>query len=207
VVFNVDGVQPRHLLAGELEQALVCRLRPTDNVGWLDDRHLGILLLGMSEKDAHRLAHDISTALSKEVVFPRGQVYSYPLDWPLESRNRLDEVLIKPASAPGYTARFDEALVSSSNQGIGSASFRCFWRPSLPVWKRAMDVGGALIGLVVLSPVMLVVTVLIRVVSPGPALFRQERIGMNRKPFTMFKFRTMQLDHYVQISDDAARYG
>jgi lipopolysaccharide/colanic/teichoic acid biosynthesis glycosyltransferase len=57
-----------------------------------------------------------------------------------------------------------------------------------------MDIGGALIGLVVLSPVMLAVTVLIRVISPGPALFRQERIGMWRKPFTMFKFRTMQLD-------------
>jgi len=194
VVFDVDGVRPCHLLAGELEQALVCRLRPTDNVGWLDYERLGILLPGTSEKDALRLAHDIRAALSKKVVFPMGQVYSYPSDWPLESRNRMDEVLVKPASTHGYTARFNEALVSSRDQGMDSASFRCIRRPSLPVWKRAMDIGGGLIGLVVLSPVILVVTVLIRVVSPGPALFRQERIGMSRKPFTMFKFRTMQLD-------------
>jgi lipopolysaccharide/colanic/teichoic acid biosynthesis glycosyltransferase len=193
VIFDVDGVRPRHLLAGELEHALVCRLRPTDNIGWLDDERFGILLPGMSEKDAHRLAHDIRAALSKEAVFPRGRVYSYLSDWPLESRNSLDEVLVKPASAPDYTARFDEALASLSDQGIGTASFRRLRQSSLPVWKRAMDIGGALIGLVMLSPVMLIVTVLIRIVSPGPALFRQNRIGMRRKPFTMFKFRTMQL--------------
>ncbi|MHC4170543.1 MAG: sugar transferase [Planctomycetota bacterium] len=194
VVFNVDGAPPHHLLADELQQALFGRLSPTDTIGWLDDERFGILLLGASGKDAHRLAHDIRAALSKETVFPRGQVYNYPLDWALESRNRLDEVPVKPAFAPSYTARFDEPLASSSNQGVGSASFPGLRRPSLPAWKRAMDIGGALIGLVVLSPVMLVVTVLIRVVSPGPALFRQERIGMKGKPFTMFKFRTMQLD-------------
>jgi lipopolysaccharide/colanic/teichoic acid biosynthesis glycosyltransferase len=148
----------------------------------------------MSEKDAYRLAHDISAALSKEAMFSIGQMYSYLSDGPFKSENCLDDVLIKPASAPGYTARFDKALASSSNQEISTANFRCHQQLSLPVWKRAMDIGGALIGLVVLSPVILVVTVLIRIISPGPALFRQERIGIRRKPFTMFKFRTMQLD-------------
>jgi len=194
VVFDVDGDRPRHLLAGELEQTLVCRLRPTDNVGWLDDERLGILLPGMSEKEAHRLAHDIRAELSKETVFPLGQVYSFPLDGPHESRNHLDEVLIKPAYASDNTARLDDTLASSSNQKIGTASFRFVWRSPLPVWKRAMDISGALIGLVVLSPVMLVVTVLIKVISPGPVIFRQERIGIRGQPFTMFKFRTMQLD-------------
>ncbi|UCC45193.1 MAG: sugar transferase, partial [Candidatus Zixiibacteriota bacterium] len=127
-------------------------------------------------------------------VFPRGQVYSYPSDWTLESRNRLDEAPINSAFPPSYTAWLDELLAASDNQGGGSACLQGLRRSSLPGWKRAMDIGGALIGLVVLSPVMLVVTVLIRVASAGPALFRQERIGMKGKPFTMFKFRTMQLD-------------
>ncbi|UCC45177.1 MAG: hypothetical protein JSU65_04480, partial [Candidatus Zixiibacteriota bacterium] len=62
VVFNVDGARPHHLLADELQQALSGRLSPTDNVGWLDDERIGILLLGASGKDAHRLAHDIRAA-------------------------------------------------------------------------------------------------------------------------------------------------
>jgi len=194
VVLDVDSVRPRHLLGSKLEEALVCHLRPTDNVGWLDDERLGILLPGMSEKEAHRLAHDIRNELSKEVVFSIGQVYSYTLDGPLESRNRLDEVLIKLTSAPSCTARFNEELAYSNSQGIGTANFRSLRRSSLPAWKRAIDISGALIGLVVLSPVMLVVTVIIKVISPGPAIFKQERIGMRGKPFTMFKFRTMQLD-------------
>jgi lipopolysaccharide/colanic/teichoic acid biosynthesis glycosyltransferase len=201
VVFDVDGVRPHHLLTGELEQVLICRLRTVDNAGWLDDKRLGILLPGMSENDAYRLVHDICAALSKEAVFPRGQVYSFPSDLSIENRNRLDEVLGKPASAPGYTGRFDEALAYSSNREFGAESFCRLRRASLPVWKRSMDIGGALIGLVVLSPVMLVVTVLIRIVSPGPALFRQERIGMKRKPFTMFKFRTMKLDTDTSIHE------
>jgi lipopolysaccharide/colanic/teichoic acid biosynthesis glycosyltransferase len=191
VVFDVDGVRPRHLLTGELEQALICRLRTADTAGWLDDERLGILLPGMSEKDAYRLVHDIRAAMSKEAAFPKGRVYSYSSDWSLENRKLLDEVLVKPSSAHGYTAAFDEVFAFLKDQSINSKSFR---RSSLPIWKRAMDIGGALIGLVILSPVMLAVTVLIKVVSPGPALFRQERIGMNRRPFTMFKFRTMQLN-------------
>ncbi len=194
VVFNVDSIRPRHLLAGELKQVLDCRLRPTDHAGWLDDERFGIILPGMSKKQAHHLAHDIRSELSKEAVFPIGQVYSYPIDGPFESRNHLDEVLIKPACAPSNTIRFDEALGSSNSSDIGTTSFWSLRRSSLPTWKRAMDLSGALIGLVVLSPVMLLVTVLIRIISPGPVIFRQERIGIKGKPFTMLKFRTMQLN-------------
>lgn len=57
--------------------------------------------------------------------------------------------------------------------------------------KRAFDLVFSAIGLVVLSPVFLVVAILIKIDSKGPVFFLQERIGRNGKPFYPFKFRTM----------------
>lgn len=62
------------------------------------------------------------------------------------------------------------------------------------VLKRLVDVFGAGILLVVLSPAMLVIALLIRVTSKGPALYIQERVGLHGKPFKMLKFRTMRED-------------
>jgi lipopolysaccharide/colanic/teichoic acid biosynthesis glycosyltransferase len=58
--------------------------------------------------------------------------------------------------------------------------------------KRAFDLVLAAVGLVVLSPLLLVLAAWVRSDSPGPALFRQERIGLGGRPFTMLKFRTMR---------------
>lgn len=57
--------------------------------------------------------------------------------------------------------------------------------------KRVLDVVGAFFGLLLLSPVLLLVVVAIRLDSPGPALFRQWRYGANKVPFEILKFRSM----------------
>jgi lipopolysaccharide/colanic/teichoic acid biosynthesis glycosyltransferase len=58
--------------------------------------------------------------------------------------------------------------------------------------RRGIDVVLALLGLLVLAPVMVVVAVLVRVTSPGPVLFRQVRVGQFGQRFEMYKFRTMR---------------
>ena len=60
--------------------------------------------------------------------------------------------------------------------------------------KRLVDLAGALALLVLLWPAMLISVVLVRRSSPGPALFKQERIGLHGQPFTLFKFRSMRQD-------------
>lgn len=60
--------------------------------------------------------------------------------------------------------------------------------------KRAIDVTGALFGLILLSPVLGIVALLIRMDSPGPVLFRQVRRGYRGQPFWVLKFRTMTVD-------------
>ena len=57
--------------------------------------------------------------------------------------------------------------------------------------KRAMDIFGALVGIILFSPVMLTVAILIKLGSPGPVIFRQERVGLHNHPFMMYKFRSM----------------
>jgi lipopolysaccharide/colanic/teichoic acid biosynthesis glycosyltransferase len=57
--------------------------------------------------------------------------------------------------------------------------------------KRTLDVAVGTLALLLVSPVMLVVAVIIRLTSDGPALFRQTRIGRFGQPFTCYKFRTM----------------
>lgn len=59
------------------------------------------------------------------------------------------------------------------------------------VSKRAVDLIGGAIALALLTPLMVIIAVLVRRDSHGPALFRQTRIGLNGEPFTMIKFRTM----------------
>jgi lipopolysaccharide/colanic/teichoic acid biosynthesis glycosyltransferase len=59
--------------------------------------------------------------------------------------------------------------------------------------KRALDLAVALPAAVVLSPVMAGVALMIRRDSPGPALYRQTRVGLHGRPFTLLKFRTMVL--------------
>ena len=58
--------------------------------------------------------------------------------------------------------------------------------------KRAVDIVGSLFGIVITSPVMLVSAILVKLTSPGPVIFKQERVGLHNKPFYMYKFRSME---------------
>jgi lipopolysaccharide/colanic/teichoic acid biosynthesis glycosyltransferase len=78
------------------------------------------------------------------------------------------------------------------------------WRPAdgpRALVKRAIDLAGAVAGLLLLAPVMLLLAVLIRLDSPGPALFRQWRRGLGGRPFRMLKFRTMVADAERRLGD------
>lgn len=60
--------------------------------------------------------------------------------------------------------------------------------------KRVFDILVSLTGLIVLSPLLVLVAALVKVTSPGPVFFRQERIGYRFRPFQILKFRTMVAD-------------
>ena len=69
--------------------------------------------------------------------------------------------------------------------------------------KRLMDIVGAAVGLAILSPVMLVTAIAIRLRDGSPVLFRQTRIGLHGRPFTILKFRTMAPDAELRLHEVA----
>ena len=81
------------------------------------------------------------------------------------------------------------------------------WKLSV---KRALDVVVSAIGLVLLSPFLLLVALLIKLDSPGPVFYVQERMGLDSRPFLMFKFRSMRRDAQLAepgwtVKDDPRR--
>lgn len=60
--------------------------------------------------------------------------------------------------------------------------------------KRAIDLAIVIPGLVLLSPLLLAIAVVVRITSPGPVMFRQQRVGWRGELFEIFKFRTMVVD-------------
>ena len=89
----------------------------------------------------------------------------------------------------GHNAVVDEI------EGMTVLSLRGLTRSrSSLLLKRAIDVAGALAGLVVLAPLLVGVAALIKLTSRGPVLYRQERAGRGGEPFRMLKFRTMVPD-------------
>ena len=82
------------------------------------------------------------------------------------------------------------------------------------VAKRSLDLTASLIGLLLVSPILALVAIAVKLESPGPVLFRQERLGLGGRPFTLYKFRSMSSsaeqerhrDHAIElIRGDATR--
>lgn len=59
--------------------------------------------------------------------------------------------------------------------------------------KRSIDIVGSLIAIILFSPITLITAIVIKATSRGELIFKQERIGLNRNPFTMYKFRSMKI--------------
>lgn len=103
--------------------------------------------------------------------------------------------------------RLVDAAGSTSTERIRDAISRSAeqlpWRkrPFARLVKRALDLAVAAPAAVLVAPAMMAVAAAVRATSPGPVLFRQERLGLDGKPFTIWKFRTMLAEN----ADGSAR--
>lgn len=98
--------------------------------------------------------------------------------------------MIQPASRRATRARFTAARTAPDLLDLGSSPVT--ERPGAMRAKRALDIVGASVGLVVLSPVLAGVALAIALDDGSPILFRQPRAGLYGRPFSIAKFRTMR---------------
>lgn len=214
VLFKVGNPEANGTGAKYLTHVLTNRIRLTDQIGWFDNQRIGALLPFTAPSGAQKFADDICQKITAKALPPECAIYTYPSKWFSNGNGHQAQLHFEDLSPEQKTItsrglsvpvrHADEAnnmfgaqLQSTDttlSSGALSQAIEPFFLYPLPVWKRAMDVVCALFGLVMLSPFLILVAVLIKIVSPGPVFFSQQRVGYRGKTFAMLKFRTMHFD-------------
>ncbi|MEI6267265.1 MAG: exopolysaccharide biosynthesis polyprenyl glycosylphosphotransferase [Methylococcaceae bacterium] len=145
------------------------KTRDTDISGFINHKTIGVLLPDTDEKGARELCEKLVNENSKFSA----TTSIYP-DHIFESLGKIGS--IQPDAHPF------ELKDSLDN----------FWIKLF--FKRALDIAGSIIGILLLAPVMLMTALIIKVTSPGPVIFSQIRLGKKGIPFKFYKFRSMHIN-------------
>jgi exopolysaccharide biosynthesis polyprenyl glycosylphosphotransferase len=100
--------------------------------------------------------------------------------------------------------RGQDPVARTSQQFIVPARTPWEWER---VAKRTLDVVGSVLGLVILLPLLFTTALLVRITSPGPALYRQERVGLHGRQFRLWKFRSMTCNADERVAELMAAHG
>lgn len=175
-----------------LAEILSARIRATDDAGMLSADRVGIILPETPEEGAWKLANDIVALLPQALRGVACDVFTYP--WNDDSLDgNLDEAEVVHSGSRGNTPHESPARATAHRVHSAHSMSTLFIQP-LPTWKRAIDVIGATLALVALSPLLVATAAAIKLTSPGPIIFRQRRDTLGGRQFMIYKFRTMSID-------------
>jgi Undecaprenyl-phosphate glucose phosphotransferase len=136
-------------------------------------------------------------------ILPENKLDEIAITLPLSAYSRLEAIIdlceksgVHTKFIPDYSSLVPSRPYIEDLMGLPVVNIR-----NVPltntfnrVIKRAIDIVSALVGLVVFSPFMLLAALAIRLTSRGPIIYKQERVGYQNKPFTIYKFRTMEME-------------
>lgn len=208
IYFNIEkskltGASPEALL-----NLLSKRVRLTDEFGWIDKYHIGVMLFNAGADVACRFAGEIRDELSRTVTSLDFCVYTYPHDFldrndggGNNGNGRKNNDSTENQNSKDPDEQMLAAPVIKAVKDISPLIVR-----KIPVWKRIFDITLASIALILCFPLFLIIGLLIKTVSSGPVFFKQERIGYGGKRFDFLKFRTMKVNadtcaHQCYLSD------
>ncbi len=135
-------------------------------------------------------------------ILPENKLDEIAVTLALEDYNRLERIVdlceksgVHTKFIPDYNSIVPSRPYTEDLMGLPVINIRYVPLTNTLNWiaKRAIDVVGSLVGLIIASPVMLIAAVFVKTSSPGPIIFKQERVGLHNKPFYMYKFRTMEM--------------
>jgi lipopolysaccharide/colanic/teichoic acid biosynthesis glycosyltransferase len=175
----LDAISESPLLWMKVTEALAAAVGETAVLGWFESHvRLGAIVRGTNGVDhERRVRREFGRRLGTAAAIARLSMRSH---------------VYVPNSAQPEERRADDPFIAERR----TLDSRRRVRDAI---KRAVDLAGSLMLLLLLSPVLLLVAALLKLTSPGPILFRQVRVGQMAKPFTMLKFRTMRVDADSQL--------
>lgn len=136
------------------------------------------------------------------VILPENKLDEIAVTLALQDYGRLEEIVslceksgVHTKFIPDYNSMIPSRPYTEDLQGLPVINIRYVPLTNTLNWitKRVVDIAGALAGILLFSPVMLLTAMLVKVTSPGPIIFKQERVGLHNKSFFMYKFRTMEI--------------
>jgi lipopolysaccharide/colanic/teichoic acid biosynthesis glycosyltransferase len=187
VMFEPADASDFSRFSGALSNILSKRLRAYDYVSRVNHTRIGAILPETTEQNARQVAEEITHTLRDVGIDASHTVLTYPHSWLAgqDDRGAEKDPLSNLCSDITHWAEANQKLLTTLGPEM---------QPCLPFWKRIMDIFGSLCGLVLLAPVLCLIALYIKIVSPGPVLFRQERIGYLGQSFSCWKFRTMHIN-------------
>ncbi len=137
-----------------------------------------------------------------EFILPENKMDEIAITLSLEDYDSLEHIVdlceragVHTKFIPDYGSLFPSRPYTEDLMGLPVINIR--YVPLSNTWnalmKRLVDIFGSIFCIILFSPVMLFAAVGTRVTSKGPIIYRQTRIGLHSKPFTMYKFRTMRV--------------
>lgn len=137
-----------------------------------------------------------------EYILPENKMEEIAITLSLEDYDSLEHIVdlceragVHTKFIPDYGSLFPSRPYTEDLMGLPVINIR--YVPLSNTWnalmKRLVDIFGSIFCIILFSPVMLFAAVGTRVTSKGPIIYRQTRIGLHSKPFTMYKFRTMRV--------------
>lgn len=136
-----------------------------------------------------------------EVILPQNELDEIAIALALKDYDNLEHIVnvceksgVHTKFIPDYNSVIPTRPYTEDLMGLPVINIRYvpLSNTSNKIIKRAMDIVGSLIGIVLASPIMLIAAALVKLSSPGPVIFKQERVGLHSKPFYMYKFRSME---------------
>lgn len=135
-------------------------------------------------------------------VLPENKLDEIAITLSLKDYDRLEEIVafceksgVHTKFIPDYNSVIPTRPYTEDLYGLPVINIRHVPLTNTMNWviKRIVDIFGAIVAIILFSPIMLISIILIKATSKGPVIFKQERVGLHNRTFNMYKFRTMRV--------------